>query len=309
MTQVKLLKKSLNKLKFWLRNLGTLRALSLASILHPMSTQRIPLETLQKVRQYLKGILVLPESENRPFTTALANSTLSPEPDSLAALGDLFRIGGGMDEGVPKPNNCGEWYVSVMDPGVVFMKLPGLHLRSGYRLATYLYRQGEEGVGKTWAIPEAMGTTANLEQALSAAGTEEEPPKPLNCLEDISLAIEGDNSPGSYVYASLLRRELQEFGALGKQGIWGKHTLISSIPQQLRWQWRTEVKDLSSKVKIFPDGRAIVEFFSCRVTPSIAIFQHLDQYSTRDSSEKSAGAYLPKSINRLVAIGQRKPTT
>ena len=274
-----------------------------------MSTQRLPLETLQKVRQYLKSVLVLPESENRPLTTALANSTLSAEPDSLAGLGDLFRVGGGMDEGVPKPNNCGDWYVSVMDPGVAFMKLQGLNLRSGYRLATYLYRQGEEGVGKTWAIPDAMGTTANLEQALSAAGTEEEPPKPSGCLEDVGLAIEGDNSAGSYVYASLLRRELQEFGALGKRGIWGKHTLISGIPQQLQWQWRAEVKDLSPKVKIFPDGRAIVEFFSCRVTPSIAIFQHLDQYSAGDSTEKSAGNYLPKSINRLVAIGQRKPKT
>jgi len=266
-----------------------------------MSTQRIPLDTLQKVRQYLKTLLALPESENRPLTAALADPALLAEPDSLAGLGDLFRIGGGIDEGIPKPNNRGEWYVSVMDPGVAFMKLPGLQLRSGYRLATYLYRQGEEGVGKTWAIPEAMSTTANLEKALSNAGTEQEPPKPLGCLEDISLAIEGNNSASSYVYASLLRRELQEFGALGKRGRWSKHTLISSIPQQLQWQWQREVKDLSPKVGILPDGRTIVEFFTCRVVPSIAIFQHLDQYS--------AGEYLPKSIDRPVAIGERKRKT
>ncbi len=263
-----------------------------------MSTQRISLNTLQKVRQYLKTFLVLPESENRPLAVALADPTLMAEPDSLAGLGDLFRIGGGVNEGVPKPNNRGEWYVSVMDPGVAFMKLPGLQLRSGYRLATYLYRQGENGIGKTWAIPEAMTTTANLEKALSNAGAEQEPPKPLGCLENISLAIEGDKSASSYIYASLLRRELQEFGALGKRRIWGKHTLINSVPQQLQLQWRTEVKELSPKVRIFPEGRAVVEFFTCRVTPSIAIFQHLDQYS--------AGEYLPKSIDRLVAIGEPK---
>ena len=68
MAQVNLLKKPLNKLEFWSKNLGTLRVLSLASVLRPMSTQRLPLETLQKVRQYLKSILVLPESENRPLT-------------------------------------------------------------------------------------------------------------------------------------------------------------------------------------------------------------------------------------------------
>lgn len=266
-----------------------------------MSTQRIPLDTLQKVRQYLKTVLVLPESENRPLTAALANQTPLPEPDSLAGLGDLFRVGTAIDEGVPMPNNYGQWYVSVMDPGVALMKLPGLQLRSGYRLATYLYRQGEEGLGKTWAIPEAMSTTTNLEKALGEAGSEQQPPKPLGCLEDLSLAIEGDNSASSYVYASLLRRELQEFGALGKRGIWGKHTLINSVPQQLQWQWRTEVKDLSPKVRILPEGRAVVEFFTCRVTPSIAIFQHLDQYS--------AGEYLPKTIDRPVAIGERKRAT
>ncbi len=267
-----------------------------------MSTQHIPFDTLQRIRQYLKTLLVLPESENRPLTVALADPTLIAEPNSLAGLGDLFRIGGGMDKGVPKPNNLGDWYISVMDPGVAFMKLPGLQLRSGYRLATYLYRQGEEGVGKTWAIPEAMNTTANLEKALSAAGTEKEPPKPLGCLEDISLAIEGDNSPSSYVYASLLRRELQEFGALGKRGVWSKQVLINSAPQQIQWQWRIDVKDLAPKVRILQDDRVIVEFFTCQLAPSIVIFQHLDQYTLGDK----AGGYLPKSIARPVAIGSRK---
>lgn len=268
-----------------------------------MSTQRIPLDTLQKIRQYIKTVLVLPESENRPLTAALlADPNSLPEPDSLADLGDLFRVGSGLEEGVPMPNNCGQWYVSVMDPGVTFMKLPGLQLRSGYRLTTYLYRQGEEGVGKTWAIPEAMSTTANLELALATAGSEQEPPVPQGALKDMSLAIEGDGSASSYVYASLLRREINEFGYLGKRGIWSKHQLINAVPQQLQWQWRTEgVKDLSPKVRILPEGRVVVEFFTCRVTPSIAIFQHLDQYTL--------GSYLAKTIDRPVAVGERKRVT
>jgi hypothetical protein len=283
--------------------MGTLKKPFSACIGTLMSTQRIPLDTLQKIRQYLKTVLVLPESENRPLTAALKPDLSSlPEPDSLAGLGDFFRGGEGMNENVPMPNNCGQWYVSVMDPGVAFMKLPGLQLRSGYRLATYLYRQGEEGVGKTWAIQEAMSTTANLEKALVDAGNEQEPPEPLGCLKDINLAIEGDGSASSYVYASLLRREVSEFGYLGKRSGWAKHQLINAVPQQLQWQWRTEgVKDLSPKVRIMPEGRVVVEFFTCRVTPSIAIFQHLDQYN--------AGCYLPKTIDRPIAIGERKRQT
>ncbi len=267
-----------------------------------MSTQRIPLDALQKVRQYLKTVLVLPESENRPQTVALlSNPDFLPEPDSLAGLGDLFRVGEKIDEGVPMPNNCGQWYVSVMDPGVAFMKLPGLHLRSGYRLATYLYRQGEDGIGKTWALPESLSAIANLEKALSDASTIQSPPKPLGSLEDFSTAIEGDRSPGSFLFASLLRREMAEFGYIGKNCIWNKHQLITAVPQQLQWQWRTEgVKDLSPKVRILPEGRAIVEFFTCRVTPSIAIFQHLDQYSV--------GSYSAQQVDRPIAIGERKRT-
>lgn len=265
-----------------------------------MATQRIPLDVLQKVRQYFKTILVLPESENRPQTLALlSNPDFLPEPDSLAGLGDLFRMGGPIDEGVPMPNNCGQWYVSVMDPGVAFMKLPGLQLQSGYRLATYLYRQGDDGIGKTWALPENLSAIANLEKVLVRSSGIQNPPKPLGCVDDFSLAIDGDRSPGSFLFASLLRRELEEFGYVGKSCLWSKHQLITAVPQQLQWQWRFEgAKDLSPKVRILPEGRAIVEFFTCRVTPSIAIFQHLDQYTT--------GSYAAQRVDRPIAIGERK---
>ncbi|MEB3293829.1 MAG: hypothetical protein VKJ24_11780 [Synechococcales bacterium] len=267
-----------------------------------MSTQRISLDALQKVRQYLRTILVLPEPENRPRLFSMLEGSpafSAPEPDSLAGLGDLFRVGTSLEEGVPMPNDQGQWFISVVDPGVVFMKLPGLQLKPGMRLVSYLYRMGNVGVGKTIALPEALSTTAHLETALTQANGTENPPQPEGALAHVMMAVEGDSSPFSYLIGSLLKREFSEFGAIGQQVSWHKHQLINTIPQQLQWQWRTEaVKDLSPKVRLLPDGRVIVEFFTCRVTPSIALFQHLDQYA--------AGQYQSQGVDRAIAIGERK---
>lgn len=268
-----------------------------------MSTQKLPLDALQKIRQYIKSVVVLPESENYPCKLPKAetanSSFVAPEPDSLAGLGDLFRVGATLEEGVPMPNDQGRWFISIIDPGVVFMKLPGLSLQPGFRLVTYLYRLGEEGFGKLWAVPEHLSSTAQLEQALLQTQKVDAPPHPEGALEHWMMAVQGDRSPASFLIASLLRRELNELGFVGKTASWSKHQLISAVPQQLQWQWRNEpIKDLSPKVKVLPDGRAVVEFFTCRLTPSIALFQHLDQYK--------ADQYIAQSIDRPVAVGERR---
>lgn len=271
-----------------------------------MSTQKIPLDALQKIRQYIKTVLVLPESENHPrllpVVEGLDTNPYLPEPGSLADLGDLFRVGSTIEEGVPMPNNQGRWFVSVTDPGVVFMKLPGLKLKPGFRLVGYLYRLDEEGVGKIWAVPEAYSATVYLEDALASGGQANQPPHPNHALDNYMQALQGDRSPVSFLIASLVRRELAEFGSLGKSAVWSKHQLINAVPQQLQWHWRTPdaIKDLAPKVRVLPDGRAIVEFFTCRLSPSIAIFQHLDQYA--------AGDYTCQGVDRPVAVGERRKT-
>lgn len=268
-----------------------------------MSTQKIPLDALQKIRQYIKSNVVLPESENHPCRLPKlemgSSSFAVPEPDSLVGLGDLFRVGATLEEGVPMPNNQGRWFLSMIDPGAVFMKLPGLSLQPEFRLVTYLYRLGEEGCGKLWAVPEHLSCTAQLEQALPEIHQAEQPPHPQGALENWMASVQGDRTPASFLIASLLRREFNELGALGKAAVWSKHQLISAVPQQLQWQWRNEpIKDLSPKVKVLPDGRAVVEFFTCRLTPSIALFQHLDQYK--------ADQYIAQSIDRPIAVGERR---
>ncbi|MBW4695484.1 MAG: hypothetical protein KME27_27360 [Lyngbya sp. HA4199-MV5] len=264
-----------------------------------MPVQKIQLEVLQKIRQHMQHGFALPESENHPRSWAsFANEAEIPEPDSLSDLGDLFNFGGAIEEATHAPNTRGEWFISAANPGAVLMKLPGLNLKPDMRLVSYLHRQPEEGVGVIWAVPEALSTTAQLEKALTASGDRTHPPHPEGALPSVMEAIEGDRSPASFMIASLLRRELGEFGRLGKACHWSHHRLVGAIPAQVQWQWKVETpKDLSPKVLLFPDGRAAIEFFSCRIVPPVALFQHIDQYSDQQ--------YKATVVDRNIAIAQR----
>ncbi len=263
-----------------------------------MSIQIVPLETLQKIRQHLKSVLVLPAGENNPRSGTLAEGEEPPEPDSLSELGGLFNFGGPPELETHAPNVNGKWFVSAANPGAALLKLPGVRLKPGIRLVTYLSRLPDEGLGITWAVPEALSTTAQLQTALDK-DLKDLPPQPAGALASVMEAIEGDHSPLSFIIASLLQRELQEFGASGKRQDWSHHRLINALPAQVPWQWQTATppKDLSPKVLIYPDRRAAIEFFSCRVVAPVAIFQHVDQYP--------ATGYNPIQKSRIIASPKR----
>ncbi|NJL38193.1 MAG: hypothetical protein HC899_16700 [Leptolyngbyaceae cyanobacterium SM1_4_3] len=262
-----------------------------------MAIQKFPLVTLQKVRQYIKNTLVLPKSEQRPTWASSKSVEELPEPDSLDALGDLFKFGGALENHLSSTKPSGHWSVSTLNPGTSLLKLPSLQLKSGFRLITYLYRAELDGAGVVWAIPEAFGTTAHLEKAIATAGGLDQPPKPEFALTDFMQAVEGDRSPQSFIIASILRRELLEIGTLGQHCNWSHHRLIDSPPVQAKWRWQAEQpRDLSPKVRLLPN-QAAVEFFTCRTAAPVALFRHIDQYLP--------GQYKPTSVDRVVAIVQR----
>ncbi|MEB3337523.1 MAG: hypothetical protein VKJ46_08685 [Leptolyngbyaceae bacterium] len=261
-----------------------------------MSIQKLPLEAVQKIRQHIKSSLVLPESENHPNSQASdASAGELSDLESLDALGDWFKFASVPEEAANAPNTEGQWFVSTINPGVAITKLPGLSLKPGFRIVTYLNRAPDSGVGSTWVVPEAMSTTAQLEEALQHCGDITQPPHPKGALTDLMEAISGDFSPPSFIVASLLRRELQELGALGKYCKWSHHRLINTVPPQVKWQWRTDIpKDLSPKVRVLENGKTAIEFFTCRVVAPVAIFRHIDQYQP--------GQYQATSVDQAIAV-------
>lgn len=264
-----------------------------------MSMQKFSLEAIQKVRRYIQEALAVKDIEAQSQAWAgLEDSEELPEPESLDDLSGVFAFGGLAPEDVSSPNLEGYWFISTVNPAAALLKLPGLQINPGYRLVSYLYRASNNGVGLVFALPENLSTTAHLEKALAGSGTIAQPPQPEGALTHFMDAITGDQSPVSFLVASILRRELQEFGAAGRHCSWNHHRLIDAVPTKLAWVWRVEQpKDLLPKVKVLQNGQAAVEFFSCRVGQSITLYRHLDQYP--------AGQYKAASLDKALAIAQR----
>lgn len=259
-----------------------------------MAIQRFPLASLQKVRRYIQQTLILPDVEQQP--KSVQSSDELPEPESLDELSGLFSFGGSSAMQTFSTVVQDQWFISTVNPGACLLKLPGLKLMPDYRLVSYLYRHENSGVGIVWAVPEELSTTAQLERALVNSKSITQIPRPEGAMAHFMEALEGDRSPVSFVIASIVRRELQEFGATGDRRNWGLHTLIDQVDPQ-HWQWRVDQpQDLSPKVRVLPDGRAAVEFFTYRAGTPKTLYRHLDQYPL--------GVYKAATLDKALAIAQ-----
>lgn len=260
-----------------------------------MSSQQFSITSLQTIRRSLQQQLVLPACEHDP-TVDLEEDM--PEPESLATLSNLFRKGGITHTEGSTPNTNGQWFISTFDASTALKHLPGLMLKPNYCLVTYVYRikrtKTSNGRAVTWAIANQFSTTSNLEAALTTAGNYKQPPRPEGALSNCMTAIAGNLTAGSFLVASLLQRELQEFGRCGKFRRWHHHRLIGSVPKQRQWQWRMQQpKHLNPTVHSLPNGKVAAEFYTCRVVPPIGIFRHVDRYP--------ANSYVAKASNQAIA--------
>jgi hypothetical protein len=263
-----------------------------------MSIQRFSLAAVEQVRQQIQNAIVVQTDKQSEIWADLEDTDDIPEPKSLDDLNSIFTFGGLSSEEVAAPQLKPDWSISTINPAAALLKLPGLQLKPTQRLVSYLYQEGSNRAGLVFAVPEALATTAQLEKALAKSGDLKQPPQPEGVSPDFMEAIAGNHSAVSYVVASLLYRELREFGAAGRYRNWSYHRLIDKIPSQVAWQWQVEQpKDLAPKAKVLPDGQAIVEFFTCRISAGVALYRHIDQYP--------AGQYTSKRLNKALATPQR----
>jgi hypothetical protein len=258
-----------------------------------MTIQKFPLDKIKKVRQYIHTALT--QSDPQLSAQSWQDETAEiPEPESIDDLSGIFAFGGVPQAELSPVSQRIQWTLSTVNPGAALLKLPGLSVKPYYRLVCYSYHAESSGVGVIWAVPEALSTTALLESAIAPDCDRTHPPKPEGALSHFMEAIVGDRTPVSFVIASILRRELQEFGAVGESQSWSHHHLVDAVPDKVNWQWRTEpAKDLLPKVKVGADGAALVEFFSCRTKKPIALYRHVDQYP--------ANQYKANSLDKAIA--------
>lgn len=261
-----------------------------------MSFQRYPLNAIQKISQLIRQALVLPTHEQQPGQPVSHESDEDDNvPDSLNALGDLFRVGDMPEDNLPAPNREGRWFVSTVDPAEALVKLPGLWIRPGIRLVTYLRQDNKGGVGSTIAIPGILSSTEQLEQAIENVTPANPVPVPEGSLNTLMESLEGDGSLASFLESSIFLREIREFGRFGAYARWVHHRFVNAPPPKVAWQWRTKTpEDFSPKVVLRPDGEVITEFYSCRVQKPVTLFRHLDRYPPN--------SYLAQNQDQVIAV-------
>jgi hypothetical protein len=261
-----------------------------------MSFQRYPLTAVQKISQLIRDALVLPPDEQQPDQAAGQDSEEDENvPDSLNALGDLFRVGDMPEDKLPAPNKEGRWFVSTVDPAEAVAKLPGLWARPGIRLVSFLRQDTKGGIGTTVAIPGILSSTEQLELAIQNVTKEKPTPVPEGSLTNLMEILEGDGSLASFLEASIFMREIREFGRFGAYARWVHHRYVNAPPPKVTWQWRTKTpEDFSPKVVLRPDGEVIVEFYSCRVQKPVTLFRHLDRYPPN--------SYLATNQDQVIAV-------
>jgi hypothetical protein len=200
------------------------------------------------------------------------------------------------------------WSLCDFDSPAVFARLPGLSLRPGYQFSAYVFRQGNNGNGVVWALPEGVNPAPGSRKLPPVKGQSLfQPPEPQGALRPMSV-VDGDRSLRSYVYASLLSRELDEFGALWHGVSWGAHAIVAPLPPEAwvfqstlhpRWPIRQTPRgpqyDIAPRAERLPQGGVIVLFFSVTREGTVRLVQHADTYPP--------DSYVARHDRRVVATG------
>jgi len=219
---------------------------------------------------------------------------------------DRFRRAATRAAGLP-PTLPEGWCRSPLDPGRIVAALPSLGIKDGFALRGYVFRSHGNGNGVVWAMPAGSGFL-EPDDCPRMKGVFAEPPRPPGALDPME-AIDGDGTPLSYLSASLLARELREFGAEWHGCWWSDHEILcadpwgAGLPRRLigqigdpaGWEWAGP-RPGDWRATVMADGGAReVVFHSYTGLERDRIFRHRDRY--RD------GSYAPAMGSRVIATG------
>jgi len=128
------------------------------------------------------------------------------------------------------------WFKTEDEPMKLLKAFPPLSIKKGYALRGYRYVADGNGNGVVWAMPKNL-FCPEPELFQQGEGPENEEneslysvPRPDGALDDYMEAIEGDSSPWSYMCASILAREIAEYGAMWHGVSWGIHGILDAAP-------------------------------------------------------------------------------
>lgn len=250
-------------------------------------------KALQDAKDRLQHRAVTPEAAARiqaeiENLRTRAQAILSGRPDPLQNLPPRARPYRIRTDGITHG-----WMSWSIDAPAIVACAPSLHLQRGWTLCAYAYRHENNGSGLIWSLPPSAPNPPNLYAPNAPLS---DLPRPPGC-QPFCHALSGDESPASYLWASLLIREVSDFAALWHGIGWGDHRVIDALPPGSRWQCIPGYRPLSDwrpKAHFTNDAHeVVVKFHTVNGLGTWRFFEHTDLYTR--------GRYTPQSSSRVVA--------
>jgi len=208
------------------------------------------------------------------------------------------------------------WSKSLVDPMKLAALFRPLRVKKGYRLLAYQFKEEMNGNGVVWAMP-TEATFPEPADLLEGNMNLFRAPKPGKALDNAMEAVDGDRSAKSFLLASILKRELDEFGAMWHGSSWTVHQILDADPWQgpppseeadpldhpsrpeSGWKWRTK-KPVDWRPTVTVSGNvAKVRFYTFSAIGKEGIYEHVDEYRPgeyRFSTERKKIAEGPRQL-------------
>ena len=197
------------------------------------------------------------------------------------------------------------WSKATFDTMKLLAIFTSLRIREDLVLRAYQFRSGGNGNGIVWAMPK-NSAFPEPEDCPRLENRFLEPPKPLESMDDLMEAIEGDGSAWSYLCASLFYREAAEYGAIWHGCDWSTYTILYNDPwavpevplvynKQLEdifensddWKWLGQKPKKWEPSVYRSTNQVTVEFYTYSGLDRQAIYHHMDTYKPDQYQFKS----------------------
>lgn len=174
-------------------------------------------------------------------------------------------------------NTDEKWSISHSDPTNLLSAFPSLRLRPGLTLIAYEYYVGGDGNAVVYAYPDR---TPIPEPAHCPPDRDHwlHPPRPEHAMDPMT-AIKGDGRPISYLQASLLGRELAEFGARWHGCSWSTHELYGGEQLHGDWEWLQPRPGTYNPSLTITDAAVTVIFYTRSDLGQQTIYRHTDTFT------------------------------
>lgn len=190
-------------------------------------------------------------------------------------------------------------------PDSIINACRNLSLADGWHLEAYQFYEGGNANAKVYALPEgshllppeeAFATETGDDSLREKPGFWPWPPAIASADEDVMSHIMGDDTPLSYLEASLLSRERNEVGAAWHGISWGVTSIIDSTDGFSDMNWNEPVPPKIKPVVCCSDRTCTVTFYTHTSLHEETITRNEDTYTR--------GSYNATTKSTVIATGE-----